>query len=145
MTRPTRSYGRPGTPVIPETWQADHAAVIGETFPDTITIGAPGTAPAFNETTGQTETTPATAAYDGPARVTAVSFAPQPVGQADEQVPVRVYEIALPWAVAGITTSHVAKVTASQDTQLQGQTLQISQIERDSNRFSRILLATLDH
>lgn len=142
--RPVRSYGRPGTPVIPEAWQAEHAAVINETFPDTITIGTPGTA-AFNETSGQTETTPSDAAYDGPARVTAVSFAPQPITQADEQVPVRVYEIALPWAVAGITTSHVAKVTASQDAQLQGQTLQISQIERDSNRFSRILLATLDH
>ena len=143
--RPTRSYGRPGTAVIPETWQADHAAVIGETFPDTVTIGAPGSTPAFNETSGQTETTPAAGAYDGPCRITAVSFAPQPVAQADEQVPVRAYEIALPWAVAGISTSHVAKVTASQDAELQGRTLQIAQIERDSNRFSRILIATLDH
>lgn len=143
--RPTRSYGRPGTAVIPESWQADHAAVIGDTFPDVITIGPAGGSAEFNETTGQTETTPAEPVYDGAARITAVSFAPQPVEQADEQIPVRVYEVALPWATAGISISHVITVTSSADAQLAGEVLQVSQIERDSNRFSRILLATLDH
>jgi hypothetical protein len=145
MPRPTRHNGRPGTPVIPENWQADHAAVIGKTFPDTITIGPPGTGAAFNETRGQTETTTAALVYNGPARITAVSFAPQPVAQAEEQIPVRTYEIALPWATAGIKTSHIVTVTASTDGQLDGQVLQLSQVERDSHRFSRILLATLDH
>jgi len=145
MPNPNRAYGRPGTAVIPANWQEEHAAVIGKTYPDTITIGLPGRAPAFNEQTGQTETQLATPVYAGPAKVTAVPRAPQPTQQADEQIPVRVYEISLPWPTSGITTAHVVHVDASKDAQLTGQVLQISQVERDSLRFSRILLATLDH
>ena len=145
MPNPKRAYGRPGTAVIPPNWQTDHAAVIEQTHPDSVTIGLAGTMPTFNEATSQTETTLAAPVYVGPASITAVPRTPQPVLQAEEQIPVRAYEISLKFAVAGITTGHVIRVDASADAELVGQVLRIGQVERDSRRFSRILLATLDH
>lgn len=135
-------YGRPNTPVIPEDWQATHAAVIDDTLDCLVTIGPAGTRRVWNEGAGQTDSQPAPLVYDGVASVTPLdSDTLQPTVAADV-VPVRRYEVKLTHP-AQVQVGHVVNVVASPDVDLVSKRLTVTGIERASRRFSRVLHAVL--
>lgn len=139
--------GRPGTVVVPTAWQATHAAVIAKTLPSTVTITPPGTGvAAFNPTTHQSETPAATASYDGPAEIMLVTDTDRLAEAAGEDVPTRRYEVKLLHSATGVEPGHVVRVTACADPDLgAGTRLVVDAVERGSQRFSRVLYATLTH
>ncbi len=145
MPRPTRHQGSGRLSVIPERWNEDHAAVIAQTLPAVVVV-APTGPPAWNPTTKQTEATLGTRVYDGSARITAVTSPPGgPAAVVDEQVPVRIYEVVLPYEVDTTVPSLVIDVTSSRDAMLTGRRLHLDEVDRGDNRFSRVLIATLSH
>lgn len=145
MPRPV-GYGRPGTPVFPPDWQATHGVVLETTLDCTVEIGPPtGGAPAWNPVTEQSEATPGTPVYTGPASIAVVSDTDRTVDAVDDMVPTREYFIALPVDTAGIDADeHTIRVTDCPDPMLTGQSLAITGIVRGGRRFSRILRATLN-
>lgn len=146
MPRIRQSQGRPGTPVIPKDWQAGHAAVVAKTLKAKVRIGPPGGTTGWNEGRGQTETADAAAVYVGAASVMPVSDTNRILTVVEDPTSTRVYEVTLPLNEPGVdlvTSEHIVKVTACDDAQLVGKKLAIGGIERGSQRFSRVLLATL--
>lgn len=148
MPRTRQSQGRPGTPVVPAGWSTSHGAVIARALTAaTVAIGPNGGTTAWNEGTGQTETTAAAAVYEGAASVMAVSDTARILTAVADPTSTRVYDVTLPLAGTGVDNirpDHVITVTACDDAQLVGKTLSISGIERGSARFSRVLLAVLN-
>jgi hypothetical protein len=131
--------------VIPDDWQEQHAGVIAQTFTATVTIGDPeAAATPFNDTTGQTTVTPAAPVYSGSAAIAVVARTDRIVAAADELESTRIYEVTLPWAVAGIKPGHVVHVVTSSDTMLVGRDLAIDTAQLGDRRFSRVLHATLN-
>lgn len=138
--------GRPGTHVIPTGWAEGHAVVVAKTLLCTVTIGPAGTGPAtYNPTTHQSETPAATPTYDGPAEIMLVTDTDRLVDAADEQVPTRVYEVKLLATATGVQPLHVVHITTCTDPDLQGQRLVVDAVEVGSQRFARVLRATLTH
>lgn len=152
MPRPLH-YGRPGSQVIPTTWQQQVAPVVTNTLGSVVTISpATGGAPAWNEATGQTETPPPTAVYGpaiaphaGIASLVVVSDTERELDVADELATSRLYEVTLPWdaPVEVGTVGYVVTVVTDPDPGLVGRRLNVAAAEYDSRRFSRILRATL--
>lgn len=137
-------YGRPGTRVFPADWQATHAPVVEDTFDSFVQIGpATGGPAAWNETSGQSESTAGAPVYSGPASIGLISDTSRLIDAAGEQVPVRRYEISLPVDTAGVDDDHVVHVVACPDQMLAGQVLTDLAIERGDRRFARALQATL--
>lgn len=145
MTRPVRHIGSGRTKVIPPNWSTDHAQVIDDTLPAAVVIRlAPVTPPAWNPSTNQTESGLGAVVYTGPARITAITSPPGgPVETVDELVFTRVYEIVLPLEVDTAVPSLLVHVTSDPDPMLTGKSLHIEHSDRGSNRFSRVLYATL--
>lgn len=143
MPRPA-SYGRTGTPVIPDGWESTHGAVIAATFNCTVTIGPAGTGTAWNPTTHQTETTDAALVYDGPADIGPAGI--NDVGgetlAAEEQVDLQRLEVKIPRdAAAAVVIGHVINVTASTNPALVGGRLVVTDLERADRGFSRVIFA----
>lgn len=134
--------GRPGTQVIPDGWEATHAAVIATTFDCTITIGTLGGKPAWNDETEQMETPLSDPVYSGPASLAPVTDTARLLDVVGDQVPVGRYEVTLAHDAAGITDKHVVHVVTSPDPLLAGRTLTDIATAR-GRRFSRVLQATL--
>ncbi len=139
--------GRPGTRVIPADWQATHAAVVAKTLTSSVLIAEPGDGePVFNPDTHQSETPLGATSYDGPATIMLVSDSDQAPEVAGEDVPTRRYEVKLTHAAAGVKPGHILQVTACQDPDLgPGVRLIVDTVERGTQRFSRVLYATLTH
>lgn len=135
--------GLPGSQVIPTGWTAAHAPVVTRTLDCTITIGPAGQTPTFNPDSGQTETSTAIPAYDGPASVAlAAASGTGRVDAADELVDKRTYEIKLPaGTTADVQPDQVVHVTASPDDVLTGALLTVANVEHPAREFSRVLLA----
>lgn len=140
MPRPV-GYGRPGTKVIPDGWEAAHARVVEDTFDCTVTVGPAGVTPAWNEERKQTETTAAAAVYAGPASITPVE---QDTGgqtvTAEDVIPMSVYQVKLLHAADGVEVGHIVTVTEAPDSMLVDR-LKVVAVEKSSRRFSRILQA----
>ena len=138
--------GRRG--VVPADWASHAGAVVDQATTDancTVTVGpAAGGAPVFNPTLGYSEVPAGTPVYTGPAVIMAVSATDRRQTVAEDEVASLVYDVTLLGDATGaITIDHVVKVTASDDPALTGRTLSVSEVERGSRRFSRVLLATL--
>lgn len=147
--------GRPGSRVIPATWQQQIAPVVTNVLAGSgcvVTIRPPGAAPAWNEADKQTETVPAAAVYGpevppygGTASITVVSDTDREINVADDLASTRLYEVRLPWDASTECdhVGHVIDVITDPDPDLVGKHLTVQSIERDTRRFSRILYATL--
>lgn len=145
MPRPQRSYGRPGTDVIPERWASDHAVVMSKTFPDSCAISHPEK-PAnksFDKATGQ-YTGPApvhdplpgpTPHYVGRCRVESEETVSDPVA-GGEAVPTVTYTL-----VIGVGEAPDVLVDDIVGTSL-GVTLRVRQIAFSSNMLERRLGCT---
>lgn len=134
--------------VVPAGWAAHHRVVTDQAVADancTVTIGpAAGGAPAFDPALGYSVAPAGVPVYAGPASIMAVSASDRRQTVAEDEVASLLYDVTLLGdASAAISTDHVIKVTASDDGLLAGRTLQVSEIERGTRRFSRTLLATL--
>lgn len=151
MPRPQRAYGRPGTQVIPPDWETSHAQVMTGTFPDLVSLRAPGGTPAWNPGNHRTEVTANTPfATRVPARIHAIGADAQNTA-ADDVVRVAGYDVWLPLDGDGVDAIVVdgeqdtlIDVTSSQDPMLTGKTLQVTGVIRGTSRFERHLLATLN-
>lgn len=151
MPRQQRAYGRPGTTVVPPDWDTSHAVVITGTFPDSVSLRAPGGVSAWNPLTNRTEVVPhAPFATNVPARINAVGGATgdQP---ADDLVHVAGYTVSVPLTADGADlvvvngeNDTLIDVTDSADPTLVGKTLRVTDIVRGSTRFERDLLTTLN-
>ncbi|WGX98728.1 DUF6093 family protein [Nocardioides sp. L-11A] len=138
-------YGRPGNPVFPPGWAAAAAGVLDRTHDSTVSVGPAGAQRSWSEADGQTITTAAAPAYDGPATV-------RPAGEADssqpvvgeEQVTVTRYQVGLPHPTAGIEVGHVVHVATSPDVALIGRDLTVVEVEYGDRRFTRHVYATLN-
>lgn len=147
MPRPTRSYGRPGTPVIPADWQASHAAVAVGTMTATVSLRKPGTTSVFNEDTGQTEYTPLPAYTTGqPARIQAyrATAIDRAKDVADETLRVTGYLVTLPWAVS-VDEGDLVDVSSCTDPELAGRSLLVIDLVRGSLRFERDVFCTINN
>lgn len=147
MPRPRRHVGSGRLAVIPERWNADHAGVIAGTFRSSVTVRpAGGGTPTWDEESGTTQTTPPAAVYEGPAKITAVTSPPGgPADAVDEQVPLRIYEVLLELDVDAAVPGLVVHVDSSPDPMLDGKNLRVDHVDRGDQRFSRVLLATLNN
>jgi hypothetical protein len=148
MARPTKHQGSGRSEVIPASWGQDHAPVIDKTLLAMVVVRpVTGGPPVWNNTTKQTEATLGTPVYTGAARITAITSPPGgPADAVDEQVETRIYEIALTRSVDTAVPGLVVDVVSDSDSMLTGARLHIDHTDRGSNRFSRILYATLgDH
>lgn len=143
MPRPTRAFGRPGTPVIPTAWESDHARVVLKTMTATITIRPPATAPATANT--DLSYTPAAVpdpVYAGLARIQVLQRSTGSAAQilGDEVTNGIVYLVAIDRDAAPISRGYVVEVIACNDPTLtDGRRLVVKQIDRGSLRFERDL------
>lgn len=141
MPRPV-GYGRPGTKVIPDGWQESAAKVVESTFDCTVQIGPPGATPTWNEGAKATLSSPAAAAYDGPATITPLDEdGEQQTVVAEDQVPLRRYQVKIRHAAGAVEVGHVVTVAEAPDAALTGRRLEVTAVEMGSRRFSRILTA----
>lgn len=149
MPLPRQAMGRPGAPVVPANWGANHAQVIDRATDDSgslVRIGPPGGQVAWNEGRGRSETGIAPPVYVGAATLMLVSDTARALTVVEDPIKSRVYDVTLPYAASAlITVGHVVQVDAADpDPMLAGKSLTVSAIERGSRRFSRILLAVLN-
>lgn len=149
MPRPTRAHGRPGTRVIPAAWSTDHAAVVARTLTCQVKIVPPGDGtPAYDRANHQSVTPEATPVYTDAAEIMLVTDTARLVDAAGETLPVRRYEVKLLAAAAGIEPGHIVTVTdaaGDDDLDRPGVRLVVDAVERGTQRFSRVLHATLHH
>ena len=146
VPRPNRSYGRPGTRVIPADWETSHAPVAESTMTATVDLRKPGSTTSFNEGTGQTEYVPlAPYATAQPARVQAYreTAIDRTRDVADETVRVAGYLVTLPLA-SNPSAGDLVDVTACTDPQLAGRTLLVVDTVRGSLRFERDVFCTIN-
>lgn len=139
--------GRTGTRVIPRGWQATHAGVIGKTLTSAVLIAEPGDGePVYNPGTHQSETPVGATSYAGPAEIMLVTDSDRLADAAGEDVPTRRYEVKLLHSAAGVKPGHIVKVTACEDPDLGVDVrMVVDTVERGTQRFSRVLYATLTH
>jgi hypothetical protein len=156
MTRPQRSYGRPGTAVIPEGWGASHAQPVAGRFTATVNLRAPGSTTTWVDDPdgGHTEVTPLAPFATGvPARIRPIGAGGGPGEQAvDVKVQVAGYLVSLPLDADGVDlvvvdaeSSTLVDVTASDDVMLTGRSLRVQDVERGSLRVERTLLCVLNN
>jgi hypothetical protein len=144
MVRAVGAQGRPGSPVIPKAWEAQHAPVAVKTMTGGCTIRHPGTIRIYDEATSQTRTTPNLPYYTGACRVQALAIGDSRVLVAEEQVTRRGYLIAVPADVAEAAVDDQVTITSSNDPSLTGKTLTITSVQRGSLRFERDLICLDD-
>lgn len=146
--RATRSYGRPGTAVLPAGWGASHAPVLEQTRTATISLATGGT------TTG--EWNPETESYDAPGAATAyassvpASIMPDRstgdprVEAAGETLEVFDYLVGIAHDQNTVREGHIATVTACEgDPELVGRQLRVERADFGSDRFERVLHCSL--
>ncbi|CAI9417359.1 DUF6093 family protein [Nocardioides sp. T2.26MG-1] len=142
--RPRRAYGRPGTAVIPDGWEADHRVVAEKTHrAATVSLRHPGTRQAWSETEQQNIEVPLDPYWTGPARVTELATRDQvKVTAGDREVVVR-YDVAVD---AGVVPSvdDLVTVTEVDDAFLAGRTLRVAQVSGGSLRFERVFSCSLN-
>ncbi len=135
MTRPRRSYGRPGTAVIPADWATDLRPVAEGTMTASAAIRHPGTTQTWDDDTQQNVETPTAAYWTGTCRAQALTntrgFDAEAAG---EQVTVAGYLVTVP-ATVEPATGDLVDVTGSGDPMLDGRTLRV----RDSVQGSLIV------
>lgn len=148
MPRPTRSHGRPDTPVVPAAWAASHRPVLAGTRHGTLTVRVDATTQTWDNASEQNVTTPAAAHFTGTCRIQALG------NQARDRVIVGDTETIADYLITTDVTDaavddqpaeqQLATVTDTGDPLLEGRTLRIIQVGRGTELFERYLFCTLD-
>ncbi len=143
MTRPRRSYGRPGTAVIPADWATGLRPVAEGTMTASAAIRHPGTTQAWSDEAEQNVDTPNAAYYTGTARVQVLSTQARPIITVGDREVVAQYLVTVP-ATVDPTELDLVTVTDSGDPALDDQTLLVGQVARGSLLVERDLFCALD-
>ena len=145
MPRPTRSQGRPGTPVIPCDWGPSHQPVVAKTLTGTCTIRRPGgTKDTFNQTTGTWSVTPYAPHYTGGCRIQILSVEERNELFADEPLTTVGYRVVVDLDASSET--HVADLVevtgigGSGDPTLTGRSLTVRSFSRGTLAWERDLV-----
>lgn len=148
MPRPTRSHGRPGTPVVPAGWAASHRPVLAGTRHGGLVVRRDATTQDWDAAEQQNETVPVAPHFTGTCRVQLLGQQPRDrvvVGDtettADYLITTEVTDAA---ANAQPAEQQLATVTGTGDPLLDGQTLRIVAVGRGTELFERYLFCTLD-
>ncbi|GAW54742.1 DUF6093 family protein [Nocardioides sp. PD653] len=142
--RPTRSQGRPGTPVVPVDWAASHRPVAEATMLGTCSLRHPGTTEDWSDELEQMVEVPlAPYAADTPCRVQALATQARPVVTAGDREVVAQYLVTVPAHLFPYELDLVT-VTGSGDALLDDQTLLVVQVVRGTERFERDMFCSLD-
>lgn len=142
MPRPRQAHGRPGTKVIPTSWEAEHAKVAGRTVTAKVKVWPRAVAPEINDDLSYDAGPDLEPVYDGGARIQVISggrdAATQLVG--DEAIAKVVYLVVIDREAEPILRGYVVQVIESNDPTLQGdRRLAVERIDRGSLRFERDL------
>ncbi|EFQ82706.1 hypothetical protein HMPREF0063_11915 [Aeromicrobium marinum DSM 15272] len=145
MPRPTRAYGRPGTRVLPENWERDHAPVVAKTRTAMIEIRPPAALPTFTPGEGYGDPASLDPIYTGSARIQALDADARRrlVGEQDQGT--SAYLVAIDIDAAAIPDNSTIRVTASNDPWMTtDRTLIVRNADLGSLRFERDLYAVDD-
>lgn len=143
MPRPQRSYGRPGTAVIPAGWAAGLAPVADGTRTAACSLRRPGTAQAWSEELQQNVEVPLPAYWTGTVRVQALATQARPVVVVGDREVVAQYLVTAPAAVDPDELDLLA-LSDTGDPALDGATLTVLQVVRGSLLVERDMFCTLD-
>lgn len=143
MPRPRRSYGRPGTQVIPADWAASHRPVAEKTLRDaTVELRHPGSTQEWSDAAQEMVEVPNAAYWTGSARIQVLATRDQvTVTAGDREVTLR-YLVAVQADVAP-DVDDLVTVTVVDDAHLQGRSLLVAQVTTGSLRFERDLFCAL--
>lgn len=147
MPRPTRSYGRPGTLVIPADYEESHAPVLNKTMTATVSLLPKGGGPNWDETTKRTDTNAGAPFAEGVlASIQAIPSGGVGSTIADDVVKVSGYYVRIPLdtAVDDVIVGSIILVTACADSTLLNRFLRITDIVRSTVQFERTMLAVLN-
>lgn len=141
--RTKRSYGRPGTRVIPPGWGASHAPVVNARLSAVVSLTDPATASEqWDEDTQRTILTATPYAAGVPAAVQVI-FNGSPEIAGEELLQVAGYRVTLPHDHMALPTHQVTVTTCDGDTSLVGRVLAVVEVLRGSERFQRDLMCRL--
>lgn len=141
MPRPLAS-GRPGTWVIPPTWEADHRPSVEGTLTGKVGLRKPGVTQTWNGESQQMESVPHEPYAEPLARIQALAAAARQVIAAGDREVVADYLVAVP---APIVAEHgdLVDCTDTGDPALDGHTLEVVQVVRGTERFERDLFCVM--
>lgn len=146
MPRPNRSYGRPGTRVIPKDWSPSHAKVIAKTWTATCRIFPPRAA-GGTLTVGADLTvsggTPATAIYEGACRLQVLNAQESSKILADQEQTVVGYLVVID-REANIPHRAVIEILTADDPTFPTRRLVVRKVDRGSQIWERDLYAVDD-
>lgn len=151
---PNRAYGRPGTAVLPSTWAAEHGLVADGFRTAVVSVRPPGGTPGgFDDETGTTTTTPFDPFIANAPAVIAPLGADQSsspgIEVAGDVVKVTAYRVSLSRVQAGVDDDELAEgalvdVVTCDDPQLEGRTLNVTDVVRGSDLMTRDLICTVN-
>lgn len=141
MPRPTRSYGRPGTAVIPAAWAASHRPVADGTMTAHAEVRQPGTVQAWSAASEQMVAAPRDPYYTGRCRVQALATQAHTVVVAADPEVVASYLVTVS-AAAAPAEGDLVTVTDSGDDLLDDRTLLVVQVTTGSQVVERDLFCT---
>lgn len=148
MPRPTRSHGRPGTPVVPTSWAASHRPVLAGTRHATLAVRRDATTQDWDDDLEQNVTVPVAAHFTGTCRVQALSQQATDRDAAADTETTADYllttDVTAAPAADQPAEQQLATVTDTGDPLLEGRTLRIVQVVRGTELFERYLFCTLD-
>ena len=147
VPRPNRAHGRPGTRVIPTSFEADHARVIDKTLDNaTVTIRRPllASGVTIGADLTPTVTNAAPVHTDLPARVQELSANESRVVVGDQEQILATHLVVLQRDIAGIPDRSTVHIDTSTDPDLAGLTLTVRRPATGSMRFERDLYCVLD-
>ncbi|MCL8026315.1 DUF6093 family protein [Nocardioides bruguierae] len=150
MPRPTRAHGRPGTPVIPTSWAADHQPVAEATMISALALyrqDAP-TRQEWDPAEQQQMAIPPGAYDTRPCRVIAMAAQARTVEVVADDETVARYLVTTTVDVSDTPTLQPAEgdtavCTDTGDPLIEGRTLRVEQILRGTHQFERGLVCTL--
>lgn len=148
MPRPTRSQGRPGTPVVPADWAASHRPVLAGTRTGILAVRRDATTQTWDAGSEQMVTVPVDPHFTGTCRVQALGNQARDRVLVDDLETVADYLITTEVTAADVDAQpleqQLATVTATGDPLLDDRSLRIVQVVRGTELFERYLFCTLD-
>ena len=145
VPRPTRSFGRPGTSVVPPNFERDHAPVFETTRTARCRIHGPTDGvPVLNPDLGYSVAPAAPLLYEGTVRLIPLTAADRNTLVGDQDQHLASYRAAIAHDAARIPNGSTLVVTETNDTWLGARTLFVRNGDLGTIRFERHLLCTDD-
>lgn len=141
MPLPRRSYGRPGTPIIPADWETSHAVPAGKFRTADCTIYGLSTGePVYDPALGYSVVPEPPVLYTGTARVQVLSAQESSARMGGQNLQAATYLVAIDYAAGEIPLGALVAFTNITDPTLAtGRRLTVAKIDRGSLRWERDL------